>query len=402
MAPGRGQTLHLESSRVLLDGALVPARVQVRVDEHGHGIVESIESSGAAPAGAATSTVDVGDSIIAPAPLDLHFHGAGGHVVPPAGEVAAIDAALRGTSAAMTDPRSGLVTRYAWLATLPIPLRPVPDPAEHLRDAARAIAGAGAGHGCLGLRLEGCFLSPSRAGVWPPETFHDPDPALLDRLADAALDGGTPLRIIDVAPELPGAAELIAHARARGIIVSLAHTDATWEEALDGIDAGATMATHTWNAMRPVAHRDPGVVAASIVDPRVTCELICDGVHLHPGTVALTVAASRERGEWVAISDASPFAGCEPGRYEWAGTTVQHDGTALRDPHGNLAGSAALLDAALPVLDGVGIDPVAIVIAMGARPRQLLEPARTLGLQPGDDVWLVELRPRSGDTAPPG
>src|SRR5690606_21811708 len=135
---------------------------------------------------------------------------------------------------------------------------------------------------CRGLRIEGLFLNPRRAGVWPPETFRDPDPALLEQLHAAALDAGTPLLVIDVAPELPGALEFIARARELGIVASLAHTDATWDEAGAAIDAGATLATHTWNAMRQVAHRDPGVVAAALTDPRVTCELICDGVHLHP------------------------------------------------------------------------------------------------------------------------
>jgi N-acetylglucosamine-6-phosphate deacetylase len=390
MLPTDTANLHVRSRNVVLDGEPTDAVVELAlVDGPTHVLVE-VHAPDAVAHDA--DVVDVGERAIVPAPLDLHIHGAGGHVVPPGSDVAAIDAVLAGVVARAgwggADTVAGLATPYEWVATLPVPQRPPADPVEHLAAAAAAIAEPGPHTWCRGLRIEGLFLNPARAGVWPPETFRAPDPALLTELHAAAADAGSELLVIDVAPELPGALELISRARELGIVASLAHTDATWEQARAAIDAGATLATHAWNAMRPVAHRDPGVVAAVLADPRVTCELICDGVHLHPGTVALSVAACG-RGGWAAISDASPFAGAEPGDYEWAGTTVTHDGRALRDPEGHLAGSASLLDASFAELVATGVEPVDAALALGAVPRRVLDPTRTLGLAAGDPAWVA-------------
>ena len=384
MLPTDTANLHVRSSRVVLDGVPTHAVVElVRVDGPAHTVVEVHPPD----APLVADVVDVGDRLVVPAPLDLHFHGAGGFVVPPGDAPASIDAFLQSISrrAGWLNPS---IAPYEWVATLPVPQRPSPDPVEHLAEAAAAIAERGPSTWCRGLRIEGLFLNPSRAGVWPPETFRAPDPALLAELHAAARDAGTPLLVIDVAPELPGALELIARARELGIVASLAHSDATFEQARDAIDAGATLATHTWNAMRPVTHRDPGIVAAVLADPRVTCELICDGVHLHPGTVALSIAACG-RGGWAAISDASPFAGSRPGDYEWAGTIVTHDGRTLRDTEGRLAGSASLLDIAHVELAAAGIGDLDIALAIGAVPRRVLDPARPLGLMTGDPAWVV-------------
>jgi N-acetylglucosamine-6-phosphate deacetylase len=382
MLPTQDTTVSVRSTRVVVDGA--PVARTVVLDTADDLRVLSIDAYDAAIAG---ELVDTGDSIVVPAPFDLHFHGAGGIVVPPEGSVADIDGVLRGASRAAGWTHASLpAPSYDWLATLPVPQTPPADPVEHLAAAAASI-GAASGW-CPGLRIEGLFLNRARAGVWPPETFRLPDVGLLEQLHAAARDTGAPLRIIDVAPELPGAIELIECARQLDVIVSIAHSDATWDEARRAIDAGATMATHTWNAMRAVAHRDPGVVAAVLVDERVTCELICDGVHLHPGTIALSIAATGP-GRWIAVSDASPFAGRAPGPYEWAGTTVTHDGVALRDPEGHLAGSASLLDTAARLLRSIDVADVDVALAIGAMPRRLLDPQRSVGLQVGDPAWIV-------------
>lgn len=356
-----------------------------------------LDTSGAHPtlvalaaAGTISDALDLGDSLVAPAALDLHLHGAGGVVVPPDGSPLELDRALTRAGAAWSHPDVPAAA-CEWIATLPVPSTPPVDPVDHVAAAAAVIAATPGS--CVGIRIEGCFLSTSRAGVWPPETFRAPDLALLDELHAAARTGGSELRIVDVAPELDGAIELIEHGRELGIVMSLAHTDATWDEARRAIDAGATLATHTWNAMRPVRHRDPGVVTAALTDPRVTCELICDGIHLHPGTIALSIAASGA-GRWVAVSDASPFAGSEPGTYDWAGTCVSNDGVALRDDAGRLAGSASLLHDALEVLLDAGVALDRAVAALGADPRRVIDPRRPRGLVTGDPVWVLGRAPR--------
>lgn len=380
-------TIRATSTRVVVDG--VPCRGIVEIDVRGSAsIVRSIETGQDAARFAAPDLLDLGDAPIVPAPLDLHFHGAGGIVVPPGGSARGIDDALHvaATETTWRDPRVG-APAYEWLATLPIPMRPPAEPVRHIADAAASIAADGPG-GCAGLRIEGLFLNPSRAGVWPPESFRRLDVGLLNELHAASAEQGTPLRIVDIAPELDDDATVTAfieRARELDIVISLAHTDATWDQALVAIDAGATLATHLWNAMRPVSHRDPGVVAACIADARVTCELICDGVHLHHGTIALSTRSER----WVVVSDASPFAGCAPGPYEWAGGTVHHDGIALRDAHGHLAGSASLAWAAREPLARAGIDDLDAALALGAGPRRVLDPTRTHGLHVGDPAWIL-------------
>jgi N-acetylglucosamine-6-phosphate deacetylase len=382
MQPSIGATLHVRSTRVLDDGEVRAGAVAVEVRAD-RAVVTALDPAQVQD----VEVLDVGDALLAPAPLDVHIHGAGGHAVPPDGEAVRLDAALAaGIASARWDRH--LPVPIEWLATLPIPAIPARDPADDLHRAATSIA-ASEGSWCVGLRLEGTFLSPAKAGVWPPAGLREPDVTLLEELDAAARAGGVPLRIVDVAPELPGALDLITRARELGIVVSLAHSDATHPQALAAIDAGASLATHLWNAMRPVTHRDPGIVAAALTDPRVTCELNCDGVHLHPATIALSIAASG-RGRWVAISDASPFAGAPIGRYAWAGVQVTHDGTSLRDDEGRLAGSASLLTAAPAVLEDIGIGDVDVAIALGAAPRHVLDPTRPMGLQAGDSLWILE------------
>jgi N-acetylglucosamine-6-phosphate deacetylase len=385
MLPTTGRTLHVHSSSLVLDATAASGSILVDADA---GTVLSVDP-GPDEVPADATVIDVGAHPIVPSPLDLHLHGAGGHVVPPDGDPLEVDAALQRAAAraGWLDPR-GLTVGIDWLATLPIPASPPHDPLEHVAASARAIAAAKAG-GCQGIRIEGMFLNPSRAGVWPPDTFQAPDPVLLEELDVAARDGGSRLLIVDVAPELSGAIELVERMGELGIVASIAHSDASWEQARRAIDAGASLATHVWNAMVPMHHREPGVVGAVLADRRVTCELICDGVHLHPGTVALSIAACGS-GRWVPVSDASPFAGCEPGRYDWAGTTVTHDGVALRDDQGRLAGSASLLDEAWHRLAGhESLSMLDRALALGATPRRVLDPARTLGIQVGDHPWIV-------------
>ncbi|MBC7644675.1 MAG: N-acetylglucosamine-6-phosphate deacetylase, partial [Thermoleophilia bacterium] len=207
-----------------------------------------------------------------------------------------------------------------------------------------------------------------------------------DELIDNCDAAGTALRIIDVAPELHGAVDLIAHAVSRGVVVSLAHTDATYEQAIAGIDAGATLATHLFNAMRPVHHREPGVVTAALTDDRVTCELILDGHHVHPAVVSMAhrcAGAPRN----AAISDASPVAGLGDGVHTWGGMTVNSHNGELTDNAGRLAGAGCLLDTAAATLYRAGASVTATLLALSVTPLRVLDPSRSSGLQVGDQIW---------------
>ena len=172
----------------------------------------------------------------------------------------------------------------AYLPTL------VTAPEEQLVAALAAIPAQSPGARVLGAHLEGPFISPARLGVHPADARRDPDPELLERLLAAG-----PVRLVTIAPELPGALALIRTLVQRGIAVSLGHSDATADEADAAFDAGACSVTHLFNAMRPFHHRDPGIVGAALARDDVVVQTIVDGVHLAPEAVRLVLRAARGR-----------------------------------------------------------------------------------------------------------
>lgn len=319
------------------------------------------------PAGA----VDVHGTLV-PGFVDVHVHGGGGRQV--AGrtpeEVAANIGAIGQHHA-----RHGTT---AMLATT------VSDTPEALRIAAQGAALSGA----LGLHLEGPWLAPGRAGAHDPHRLRPPALAELDRLHEAA--SGV-LRLLTVAPELPGALELIAHAAARGITVSVGHTAADFTETQRAFAAGARHVTHLGNAMGPVDRREPGPVAAALLDDRVTCEVIADGHHLHPGFLML--AARAAPGRLVAVTDAAAACGLPPGPYHLGGrAVVLEDGrVALADHPGTLAGSVLTMDAAVANLVAAGLDLPGAVVAASTVPARVAGAPGKGHLRPGADADVVVL-----------
>jgi N-acetylglucosamine-6-phosphate deacetylase len=221
----------------------------------------------------------------------------------------------------------------------------------------------------LGVHLEGPFLSPARLGTHDASSRRDPDLELLDRL----LDGG-PVRVMTVAPELPGALPLIGRLLERGVTVSLGHSDATAEEANAAFDLGVGTVTHLFNAMRPLLHRDPGIVAAALTRDDVIVQLILDGVHLANETVQLIWRAAP--GRVALVTDSITAAGGEAeGAYSFGSLDVQvHEG-AVRGPDGVLAGSVLTMIEAVRNLHALGA-PLADAIDSATT-----VPARILGLE---------------------
>ena len=194
----------------------------------------------------------------------------------------------------------------------------------------------------IGIHLEGPFLSHAKRGVQPGEYLLEPDVATFDRLCEAA-EGQ--VRLITLAPELPGAAELTAHACRRGVRVSLGHSNATAAETRAAIAAGATSATHTFNAMRPLDHREPGILGVTLTDDKLYAELICDGIHTAPEMVQLwRRAKGPERA--ILVTDAMSATGMPDGEYLLGGFPVQVAG-GRATARGVLAGSVLTLDRAL-------------------------------------------------------
>jgi len=221
----------------------------------------------------------------------------------------------------------------------------------------------------LGLHLEGPFISPRRAGAHRPAAIANAAPGLLDPFLEHDV-----LRLVTLAPEVDGGLDRIRRLRARGVVVSLGHTDATYEQLLRGIDAGAAMVTHLFSAMSPFQHRAPGAVGAALLDDRVVAGLIADGVHSHRAAVRLAMRA-KGTDRVALVTDAMAGAGMEPGVYRLEGRDVLVDETAARLPDGTLAGSVLALDQAVRnVVDWSGIG-VAEACRMASD-----VPARLLGL----------------------
>jgi len=336
------------AGRLLVDGSLVRGAVVV---ERGRIVDVRIGDVGSLP----SPRLDA--EIVSPGLVDLQVNGGFGL------EVGADAGALRALAARL--PSTGVTT---FLPTA------VSSTAAEYRALAAAFASArgAAGARMPGLHLEGPLLSRARAGA-----HREPEIAAARDTLDAVLDdllaaGG--VRLMTLAPEQPGALALIRRLRQAGVAVSIGHSDATFEQAVAAIDAGATLATHLFNAMSPLHHRAPGVVGAALADERVTVMLIADGVHVHPA--ALNVALRAKGPERVVlVTDAIAAAGAPAGRFALAGVEVSSDGKSARLADGTLAGSTLTMDHAVRMMAGVAGAHLEDALAMASA-----VPAAAIGL----------------------
>lgn len=312
------------------------------------GRVAAIEGASTAPAG----SLGWPDARILPGLLDIQVNGGYGEDFSnPGADVAAVCRKL---------PQTGVT---GFLPTI------ITSPADAYAPALANLRGRAVPGGArvLGAHVEGSFLSPQRPGT------HDRALLRLPSVweVDGWLEAGD-VRLVTLAPELPGALEVIGHLVDRGIVVSMGHSDATWEEARAGAEAGARLGTHLFNAMRPLGHRDLGVVGYLLAS-HLPVSVIGDGVHLAPETITL-VARIKAPDELVLITDALSGLGMPPGRYVLSGIEFTTDGVCGRLPDGTLSGSLLPLNRALRNLVSFGVDPAAAVRAA------TLNPARVLGI----------------------
>lgn len=218
----------------------------------------------------------------------------------------------------------------------------------------------------LGIHMEGPFFSREKKGAQNPDYLQMPDPALLHRFYEA---GGGFLKLLSLAPELPGAEELICEAK-KLCRVAVGHTEADYEQASTAFDAGASHVTHLFNAMPPLHHRKPGVIGAAAERKTVTAELIGDGFHVHESAVRL--AFSLFPGRLCLISDSLRCCGLPDGSYDFCGQTVCKQGGLARLPDGTIAGAANDLFTDLRRVIGMGVDPVQAILAATLHPAQVL------------------------------
>jgi N-acetylglucosamine-6-phosphate deacetylase len=328
-----------------------------------------------AGAPAAGPVEDLHGAWVVPGFVDLHMHGGGGFDVTASREAMAAAVAFHrshGTTSTIvslvTAPLDDLAEQLGWVADL-------------------AERGATSGGCVLGSHLEGPFLSEKRCGAQNAAHLRDPDPDELARLVAA---GRGALRVVTLAPELPGALDLVKQLAAAGVIPALGHSDATYAQARAAIEAGAALATHLFNGMRPLHHREPGLIGAAL-HLGIPFELINDGLHLHPALVSLLTVPGRRP---VLVTDAINAAGAGDGEYFLGGQPVDVvAGEARLRRTGSLAGSTLTMDSAFrrAVRDS-GLTMTAAALAAATDPATLLGVAGEIGsLAPGRRADLVVL-----------
>lgn len=355
----------LTGARVVLPSGVAEGR---RLTVDGGRIAED------APAQDGTVPLDLSGHWIVPGFVDIHVHGGGGASF----SAGTAEEALRVIG---THRQHGTTTMVASTVTGEL---------SDLAQQAGTLSELTEQGDLAGVHFEGPFISRHRCGAHDPALLRDPDPADVRKLVDAAR--GT-ARMMTLAPELPGGLDSVRLLAEHGVLAAVGHTDSTYDMTREAVEAGATVATHLFNAMPGLGHRAPGPVAALLEDERVSVELINDGTHLHPAVIDLAFrGAGAERIAF--ITDAMGAAGMGDGRYPLGPMEVEvTDGVARLVEGGSIAGSTLTLDRALRravTVDGLPVETAVRVLS--ANPARLLGVYDRVGsLEPGKDADLVVL-----------
>ncbi|MEU9359734.1 N-acetylglucosamine-6-phosphate deacetylase [Streptomyces sp. NPDC048301] len=360
---GRADSTVLAGARVVLPTGTV---------ENGRVIVEGTRIAGSTPDGA--RTVDLSGHWVVPGFVDIHNHGGGG--------------ASFATGTA-EDVLTGVRTHREH-GTTTVVASTVTGETDFLARQAGMLSELAEQGEIAGVHFEGPFISPCRKGAHSEGLLRHPDPAEVRKLLDAAR--GT-AKMVTLATELPGGLDSVRLLAEHGVIAAVGHTDATYEQTVEAIEAGATVATHLFNAMPAIGHRAPGPITALLEDERVTVELINDGTHLHPA--ALELAYHHAGAARVAlITDAMDAAGSGDGNYQLGPLAVEvKDGVARLVEGGSIAGSTLTLDTAFRRAVTIDKLPVEDVVrSISANPARLIGMYDRVGsLEPGKDADLVVL-----------
>ncbi|WHM38088.1 N-acetylglucosamine-6-phosphate deacetylase [Streptomyces sp. BPTC-684] len=362
----------MATSKVLSGARVV---LPTGVVENGRVIVDGGKIAGSAPE--AAERVDLTGHWVVPGFVDMHVHGGGGASF----TNGTVDDVLKGVH---THRLHGTTTMVASTVTGEM---------DFLAQRAGLLSELVEQGDLAGIHFEGPFISPCRKGAHSEDLLRHPDPAEVRKLMDAAR--GT-AKMFTLATELPGGLDSVRLLAEHGVIAAIGHTDATYEQTVEAIDAGATVATHLYNAMPALGHRAPGPIAALLEDERITVELINDGTHLHPASLEL--AFHHKGADRVAfITDAMDAAGFGDGLYHLGPLEVEvKEGVARLVEGGSIAGSTLTLDRAFRravTVDNLSVEDA--VRALSANPARLLGVYDKVGsLEPGKDADLVVLDER--------
>jgi N-acetylglucosamine-6-phosphate deacetylase len=349
------------TGRLVLDDQVAAGRLTIQ-----DGTITSVDLS---------DRGDDGEPFIAPGFVDVHVHGWGGHDA--MGDAAALDGMARALL------RRGVTSFLPTAVTAP--LDDLAAFAERVRSWLPSAPADGAAP--LGFNLEGPFLAPARRGAHAAAHLREPADAPRETL-DALVDG---LRLLTVAPELPGATDLIGWLHGRGVAVSIGHSAAVVDQARAGYAAGARSTTHLFNAMTGVDHRSPGVAVAALLDDDAYAELIADRIHVHPDIWPL-ITRLKPRDRLLLVSDGLAVAGTGNGRGRIGELDIEvTDGRATLAGTDTLAGSVIALDSAVRNLVTAGVPVPDAIAAASSNPLTLLGVTDRGRLAEGQRADLVEL-----------
>ncbi|WP_274650808.1 N-acetylglucosamine-6-phosphate deacetylase [Paenibacillus humicola] len=359
----------IRNVRLCSDSDPIPGSVRIQDGK----IAAAVTGPGGLPE-TADMVLDGGGCLLIPGMIDVHIHGADGFDMMD-GTAESVEAVSRACA------RSGCTSFLATSVT-----SSVEDLLAMIGSVSRTI-GREPGARIAGLHLEGPYLNAKRKGMQNERFLRHPDAEEMETILRAA---GSLVRMVTLAPELPGGLDMVRFLHDRGIIAAVAHSDATYEEAKEAFRIGASHVTHCFNGMRPIHHRDPGMVVAAMEEPHVSVQAIVDDVHLHPAVVRLLF---REKGpdKMVLITDALQAMGMGDGTYLFGGhrVTVSQGVATLAD--GTLASSTVTMNEALAKTVRAGI-PLRDAVAMASRtPADLLGLAAKGRIAPGADADLALL-----------
>ncbi|SEG71857.1 N-acetylglucosamine-6-phosphate deacetylase [Paenibacillus sp. UNC499MF] len=338
------------------------------------GIIERIESSLSALPEGDYEFMDGQGHLLIPGMIDVHIHGANGFDMMDGSETSIQEVSR---ACAATGCTSFLVTSVSsTIEALIAMIRSV-----------KRVAGHEAGAKIAGLHLEGPYLNPKRKGMQNERFLRHPDLTEMKEIFDEA-DGL--IKMVTIAPELPGGMELVSFLKERGVIIAVAHSDATYEEAKQAFEAGASHVTHCFNGMRPIHHRDPGLVVAAFEQEHVSLQAIVDGIHLHPAIVRMMHRLKGPDG-MVLITDALQAMGLGDGKYMFGGHPVTVSEGVARLEDGTLASSTVTMNEALRLTVETGISLTDAVKMASSSPSRLLGLAAKGKISAGFDADLVLL-----------
>jgi N-acetylglucosamine-6-phosphate deacetylase len=276
-------------------------------------------------------TLHCEQQILVPGFIDVHIHGGGGRDV------------MEGTREAV-EVISAVLAKHGTTSFLATTVTASPIATiRAVESLGKLMAEGTPGAKILGVHLEGPFISEKKRGVHPLEHIRKPSIRIFDELLKIS---GNHIKLITLAPEVEGGLELVQNARSKGVLVSIGHSNATFQEAMLAINAGASHATHTYNAMREFNHRDPGILGAVLTDTRVWAEVIADGAHVDPAAANILLKCKGVR-NILLITDAISAADMPDGQYQLGSFVVKVSQGICRSPEGQLAGSTLTQDRAL-------------------------------------------------------